>query len=223
MPVRKRFGQHFLHDPGVIAPNRRCRFPPSRRSASSRSAPDGGALTWGLLEPASASTSSRSDRDLAQTPESRSAGEERIAGARRECPRQRISSPCAAAAPRCASSAIFLQHFHSLVSPAGPARSHIRTMYFMLQKRCRPHGGGSPGTREYGFGVIRSCSRRRPRSKASSTSGPRCVPGRAPRSGPPSCACSRRRAPRFDIGREGALRTVVTAAFSHRRKPCATP
>ncbi|HEX3395805.1 MAG TPA: rRNA adenine N-6-methyltransferase family protein, partial [Steroidobacteraceae bacterium] len=47
MPVRKRFGQHFLHDPGVI---RRIldAISPAPEDRIVEIGPGRGALTWGL-------------------------------------------------------------------------------------------------------------------------------------------------------------------------------
>ncbi len=64
MPVRKRFGQHFLHDPGVI----RRIIDRSRPIAGKRIVevgPGRGALTWGLLERAKRLDVIEIDRDLA--------------------------------------------------------------------------------------------------------------------------------------------------------------
>src|ERR1700676_1520101 len=65
MPVRKRFGQHFLHDPGVI---RRIidTVAPRACERSGEVGPGRGALTWGLLERAKRLDVIEIDRDLAQ-------------------------------------------------------------------------------------------------------------------------------------------------------------
>src|ERR1700687_1686434 len=65
MPVRKRFGQHFLHDPGVI---RRIidTVAPQACERIVEVGPGRGALTWGLLERAKRLDVIEIDRDLAQ-------------------------------------------------------------------------------------------------------------------------------------------------------------
>src|ERR1700676_3499898 len=65
MPVRKRFGQHFLHDPGVI---RRIidAVAPQAGERIVEVGPGRGALTWGLLERAKHLDEIEIDRDLAQ-------------------------------------------------------------------------------------------------------------------------------------------------------------
>src|SRR5258708_38993347 len=65
MPVRKRFGQHFLRDPGVI---RRIVDPvaPQAGERIVEVGPGRGALTWGLLERAKRLDVIEIDRDLAQ-------------------------------------------------------------------------------------------------------------------------------------------------------------
>src|SRR6202140_2662953 len=65
MPVRKRFGQHFLHDPGVI---RRIidTVAPQAGERIVEVGPGRGALTWGLLERANRLAVIEIDRDLAK-------------------------------------------------------------------------------------------------------------------------------------------------------------
>src|SRR5271167_4361693 len=65
MPVRKRFGQHFLHDPGVI---RRIidAVAPAAGERIVEIGPGRGALTWGLLERAHRLEVIEIDRDLAR-------------------------------------------------------------------------------------------------------------------------------------------------------------
>src|SRR6202790_2015721 len=65
VPVRKRFGQHFLHDPGVI---RRIIDTVAPRACERivEVGPGRGALTWGLLERAKRLDVIEIDRDLAQ-------------------------------------------------------------------------------------------------------------------------------------------------------------
>src|SRR6202521_3082002 len=66
MPVRKRFGQHFLHDPGVI---RRIvdGVAPAAGERIVEIGPGRGALTWDLLRRAQALDVIEIDRDLARS------------------------------------------------------------------------------------------------------------------------------------------------------------
>ena len=64
MAVRKRFGQHFLHDPGVIGRIVDTVAPaPGERIVEV--GPGRGALTWGLLARARRLDAIEIDRDLA--------------------------------------------------------------------------------------------------------------------------------------------------------------
>ena len=91
----------------------------------------------------------------------------------------------------------------------------ISEMYFMLQKEVVDRMAAQPGTKEYGRLTI---------MLAAVTEVAHLFDvGPGAFQPPPQVwsAIVRLRptdAPRFDIGREGALRTVVTTAFSHRRK-----
>ena len=66
MPVRKRFGQHFLHDPGVI---RRIveAVAPADGDRIVEIGPGRGALTWELLRRARGLDVIEIDRDLARS------------------------------------------------------------------------------------------------------------------------------------------------------------
>ena len=66
MPVRKRFGQHFLHDRGVI---RRIidAISPADGDRIVEIGPGRGALTWDLLQRAHGLDVIEIDRDLAQS------------------------------------------------------------------------------------------------------------------------------------------------------------
>ena len=64
MVVRKRFGQHFLHDPAVIRRIVDC-IAPARGERIVEIGPGRGALTWALLERAGQLDAIEIDRDLA--------------------------------------------------------------------------------------------------------------------------------------------------------------
>ncbi len=214
MPVRKRFGQHFLHDPGVI-----------RRIIDSVAPADGerlvevgpgrGALTWGLLDRAKQLDVIEIDRDLAAALQ---------------------ADPRAATGLRVHTENVLDTDFVRLRGTGAPLRvvgnlpynistpllfhllaqrAAISDMYFILQKEVVDRMAAQPGTKEYGrltvllaaaaeveplFDVGPGAFQPRPKVWSAIV---RLRPGANPR---------------FDVGRDGALRTVVTAAFSHRRK-----
>ena len=94
-------------------------------------------------------------------------------------------------------------------------RAAISDMYFMLQKEVVDRMSAQPG--DEGLRTLDRDARGRRRGR----SAVRC---RARRISAASQGMVRDRAraadrePRFDMGRDGALRTLVTTAFSHRRK-----
>ena len=214
MPVRKRFGQHFLHDPGVI---RRIidTVAPVAGERIVEVGPGRGALTWGLLERAKRLDAIEIDRDLAESLKAdpraknglhvhvenvldtdfirlRGAGEPlRVVG---NLP-YNISTPLL---------------FHLLKH-----RSAISDMYFMLQKEVVDRMAARPGTKDYGRLTVMLAA------VAEIDSLFDVGPGAfQPRPKVWSAVVRLRPTenPRFDIGKDGALRTLVTAAFSHRRK-----
>ena len=215
MPVRKRFGQHFLHDPGVI---RRIidAVAPVAGDRIVEVGPGRGALTWGLLERARHLDVIEIDRDLAQALENdsrarsglevhvenvldtdfirlRGTGEPlRIVG---NLP-YNISTPLL---------------FRLLTQ-----RAAISDMYFMLQKEVVDRMAAQPGTKDYGrltvmlAAVAEVEASVRCRSRRFSAAPQGLVRDRA--------RAAHRRVPASTSGREGVLRTLVTTAFSHRRK-----
>lgn len=214
MPVRKRFGQHFLHDPGVI---RRIidLVEPEAGGHIVEVGPGRGALTWGLLERAKRLDVIEIDRDLAAAlradPRSgngltihvenvldtdfmrlRGGGERlRIVG---NLP-YNISTPLL---------------FRLLAQ-----RTAISDMFFMLQKEVVDRMVAPPGGKDYGRLTVMLAAVAEVEGLFDVGPGAFKPPPRV------WSAIVRLRPtvnPRFDIGGEGALRTVVTAAFSHRRK-----
>lgn len=214
MPVRKRFGQHFLHDPGVI---RRIidAVAPAAGERIVEIGPGRGALTWGLLERAGRLDVIEIDRDLARSLENdprakkgltvhvenvldtdfvrlRGTGEPlRVVG---NLP-YNISTPLL---------------FRLLTQ-----RAALWDMYFMLQKEVVDRMAAQPGTKDYGRLTVMLAA-------VAEVEGLFDVgPGAfQPRPKVWSAIVHLRPAaqPRFEMGHDGALRTVVTAAFSHRRK-----
>jgi 16S rRNA (adenine1518-N6/adenine1519-N6)-dimethyltransferase len=214
MPVRRRFGQHFLHDAGVI---RRIidAVAPVAGERIVEVGPGRGALTWGLLERAKHLDVIEIDRDLAQA---------------------------LAADPRARNGlAVHVENvldtdFLRLRGTGGPLRvvgnlpynistpllfrllnqrAAISDMYFMLQKEVVDRMCAQPGTKDYGRLTVMLAAFAE--VKGLFDVGPGAF---QPRPKVWSAIVHLRPAgnPRFDIGRDGALRKVVTAAFSHRRK-----
>jgi 16S rRNA (adenine1518-N6/adenine1519-N6)-dimethyltransferase len=214
MAVRKRFGQHFLHDPGVI---RRIieTVAPVAGERIVEVGPGRGALTWGLLERAKHLDVIEIDRDLARTLESdpraknglkvhvenvldtdfirlRGAGERlRVVG---NLP-YNISTPLL---------------FRLLSQSAA-----ISDMFFMLQKEVVDRMGAQPGSKDYGRLTVMLAAVAE--VEGLFDVGPGAFQPR-PKVWSAIVRVRPSHKPRFDIGRDGVLRTLVTAAFSHRRK-----
>jgi 16S rRNA (adenine1518-N6/adenine1519-N6)-dimethyltransferase len=217
MPVmqrRKRFGQHFLHDPSVI---RRIvdTIAPAGGERLVEIGPGRGALTWALLERARRLDAIEIDRDLAQLlradpradPGLRVHVQDALgldfAALRGAGPKLRIVGNL----PYNISTPLL---FHLLQQ-----RESIADMHFMLQREVVERMTSPHGTREYGRLTIMVA--------ASAEAVHLFDVGPGAFRPPPKVwsAIVRLRpsvAPRFPIGGERELRTVVTAAFSHRRK-----
>jgi 16S rRNA (adenine1518-N6/adenine1519-N6)-dimethyltransferase len=214
MPVRKRFGQHFLHDRGVI---RRIvdAVAPAAGERVVEVGPGRGALTWSLLERAKTLDVIEIDRDLAQSLmcDPRAEAHLRVhvenvldtdfLRLRGDGPPLRIVGNL----PYNISTPLLFQLLKQ--------RTAISDMHFMLQKEVVDRMVAPPGGKEYGrltvmlaafaeveglFDVGPGAFQPRPKVWSAIV---RLIPSPAPR---------------FDIGDDGALRTLVTAAFSHRRK-----
>ena len=212
--LRKRFGQHFLHDPAVI---RRIidSVAPAAGERLVEIGPGGGALTWGLLERAQTLEVIEIDRDLAQDlrTDPRGRGRVRVHAEdvletdfeklRGDGPRLRIVGNL----PYNISTPVLFRLLNQ--------RSAIADMHFMLQKEVVDRMAAASGGKEYGrltvmLGAYAAVERlfdvgpgafKPPPKVWSAVVRLRPSPG-----------------PRFAIGSDAALRTLVTAAFSHRRK-----
>lgn len=214
MQVRKRFGQHFLHDPGVI---RRIidAVAPAVGERVVEVGSGRGALTWRLLERAKSLDVIEIDRDLAQAmqADSRAVSNLRVrvenvlhtdfTAIRGDGPALRIvgNLPYNISTP--------------LLFRLLAQRAAIADMHFMLQKEVVTRMVAGPGGKDYGrltvmlaayaqiehlFDVGPGAFKPPPKVWSAIV---RLIPS-------PS--------PRFNIGSDEVLRTVVTAAFSHRRK-----
>jgi 16S rRNA (adenine1518-N6/adenine1519-N6)-dimethyltransferase len=214
MPVRKRFGQHFLHDPGVI---RRIveAIDPVDGERLVEVGPGRGALTWALLARAKTMDVIEIDRDLAKVllEDPRAAGHLRVhvenvldtdfVELRGAGPPLRIvgNLPYNISTP--------------LLFRLLKQRAAIGEMYFMLQKEVVDRMAAPPGGKEYGRLTVMIAAYAE--VQALFDVGPGAF---TPRPKVWSAIVKLRPTvePRFPIGNDGALRTLVTAAFSHRRK-----
>src|SRR5260370_41238204 len=214
MPVRKAFGQHFLHDPAVI---RRIidTVAPQACERIVEIGPGRGALTWGLVERAKRLDVIEIDRDIARAlkedPRAKSglhvhvenvldtdfirlrgAGEPlRVVG---NLP-YNISTP--------------------LLFRVLRQRAAISDMFFMLQKEVVDRMAAQPGTKDYGRLTVMLAAVAE--VKGLFDVGPGAFQPR-PKVWSAIVHLRPAESPRFDIGDDGALRTLGTAAFSHRPK-----
>ncbi|MDB6086480.1 MAG: ribosomal small subunit methyltransferase [Gammaproteobacteria bacterium] len=214
MQVRKRFGQHFLHDAGII---RRIvdAVAPVAGERLVEVGPGRGALTWGLLARADRMDVIEIDRDLARSlaADSRAEGHLHVhvqnvldtdfIGLRGSGPPLRIvgNLPYNISTP--------------LLFRLLKQRAAIGDMHFMLQKEVVNRMAAQPGGKEYGRLTVMLAAYTE--VEALFDVGPGAF---TPRPKVWSAIVRLRPAlePRFDIGDEAVLRTLVTAAFSHRRK-----
>jgi 16S rRNA (adenine1518-N6/adenine1519-N6)-dimethyltransferase len=214
MQVRKRFGQHFLHDPGII---RRIveAVAPAIGERIVEVGPGRGALTWSLLARAKDMDVVEIDRDLARVlmEDSRAEGHLRV----------HIEN-------------VLDTDFLSLRGNGGPLRivgnlpynistpllfrllkqrAAIGDMHFMLQKEVVDRMAAPPGGKDYGRLTVMLAAYAE--VEALFDVGPGAFQPR-PQVWSAIVRLRPTAGPRFDIGNDGVLRTVVTAAFSHRRK-----
>ena len=214
MVIRKRFGQHFLHDPAVI---RRIidAVAPTSGERVVELGPGRGALTFGLLERAQRLDAIEIDRDLARLLEAdpRAQGRLRLhvenmldtvfALLRGQGEKLRIVGNL----PYNVSTPVL---FHLLSQ-----RGAIEDMHFMLQKEVVDRMSASPGGKQYGRLTVMLAAYAEVEALFEVGPGAFRPPPRV------RSAIVRLRPstePRFAIGSDAALRTIATAAFSHRRK-----
>ncbi len=214
MQTRKRFGQHFLHDPGVI---RRIveAVAPAEGERVVEVGPGRGALTWSLLERAHTLDAVEIDRDLAQLlvtdPRARNGLHVRVENVldtdfirlRGDGPPLRIvgNLPYNISTP--------------LLFRLLDQRAAIADMHFMLQKEVVERMSALPGGKEYGRLTVMIAAVAEVESLFDV--GPGAFQPR-PKVWSAIVRLRPSATPRFEIGRDGALRRLVTAAFSHRRK-----
>jgi 16S rRNA (adenine1518-N6/adenine1519-N6)-dimethyltransferase len=214
MVIRKRFGQHFLHDPAVI---RRIidAVAPTSSERVVELGPGRGALTFGLLERAHRLDAIEIDRDLARLLESDPRARGRLCVhvenmldtdftlLQGQGPKLRIVGNL----PYNVSTPVL---FHLLSQ-----RGAIGDMHFMLQKEVVDRMAAAPGGKEYGRLTVMLAAYAEVDALFEVGPGAFRPPPRV-RSGVVRLRPSS--APRFAIGSDIALRTLAQAAFSHRRK-----
>jgi 16S rRNA (adenine1518-N6/adenine1519-N6)-dimethyltransferase len=214
MPVRKRFGQHFLHDPGVI---RRIidAVAPAPGERIVEIGPGRGALTWGLLERARRLDVIEIDRDLAGA---LSADPRALGGLHvhienvldTDFLRLRGSGAPLRVVGNLPYNISTPLLFHLLTQ-----RAAIAEMYFMLQKEVVDRMAAEPGSKDYGRLTVMLAAAAE--VEALFDVGPGAFQPR-PKVWSAVVRLRPTEGPRFDVGKDGVLRTLVTAAFSHRRK-----
>jgi 16S rRNA (adenine1518-N6/adenine1519-N6)-dimethyltransferase len=214
MPVRKRFGQHFLHDRGVV---RRIieAIDPNPGERLVEIGPGRGALTWDLLERAHSLDVIEIDRDLARALELDARAGPGLRVRVQDVLRADFLALRGAGAPlRVVGNLPYNIStplmFHLLKQPGA-----IADMHFMLQKEVVDRITAQPDTKDYGRLTVMVAAAAE--AQALFDVGPGAF------TPPPKVwsAIVRLRpspAPRFDSGTDGVLRTLVTAAFSKRRK-----
>jgi 16S rRNA (adenine1518-N6/adenine1519-N6)-dimethyltransferase len=214
MPVRKRFGQHFLHDRGVI---RRIvdAVAPADGQRLVEVGPGRGALTWDLLARAKNLDVIEIDRDLAgsllQDPRAEShlrvhvenvldTDFVQLCGAG---PKLRIVGNL----PYNISTPLLFRLLRQ--------RAVIDDMHFMLQKEVVDRMSAKPGGKEYGRLTVMLAAYAEVESLFDV--GPGAFQPR-PKVWSAIVRLRPSAQPRFDVGDDGVWRSLVTAVFSHRRK-----
>jgi 16S rRNA (adenine1518-N6/adenine1519-N6)-dimethyltransferase len=214
MPVRKRFGQHFLHDPQVIA-RILAAVDPKTGDRVVEVGPGRGALTWGLLARARKLDVVEIDRDLAAA----LASDERATGGLTVHVEDVLDTDFERLRGGGAPLRIVGNLPYNISTPLLfrllKQRAAVGDMHFMLQKEVVDRMAAQPGGKDYGrltvmlaayaevdglFDVGPGAFQPRPKVWSAVV---RLRPSPTPR---------------FPIGSDSVLRTLVTSAFSHRRK-----
>src|SRR5580692_5960421 len=214
MPVRKRFGQHFLHDPSVI---RRIldSISPAEEDRIVEIGPGRGALTWGLLQRVRSLDVIEIDRDLARALQD----DPRAAGGLHVHVENALDTDFerlrGAGAPLRIVGNLPYNISTPLLFRLLAQRAAIADMHFMLQKEVVERMTAQPANKTYGRLTVMLAAVAEVEHLFDV--GPGAFQPR-----PAVWSAIVRLKPtigsRFDVGDEGVLRTLVTAAFSHRRK-----
>jgi len=214
MPVRKRFGQHFLHDPGVI---RRIigAIAPEPGQRVVEIGPGHGALTWDLLERAHGLDVIEIDRDLA-----RAIGNDARAGSSlrvhvRDVLDIDFLTLRGAGAPLRVVGNLPYNISTPLMFHLLAQAKAIADMHFMLQKEVVDRITAKPNTKDYGRLTVMVAAAAE--AEALFDVGPGAFKP-PPRVWSAIVRLRPSQTPRFEMGAAGVLRSLVTAAFSKRRK-----
>lgn len=214
MQVRKRFGQHFLHDQGII---RRIvdAVAPEPGERLIEVGPGRGALTWQLLARAGTMDVIEIDRDLAKVLMDDPRAESHL----RVHVENVLHTDFIALRGRGPLLKVVGNLPYNISTPLLfrllQQRAAIGDMYFMLQKEVVDRMAAEPGGKQYGRLTVMLAAYAE--VEALFAVGPGAF---QPRPKVWSAVVRLRPSPepRFDLGSDGALRMLVTAAFSHRRK-----
>jgi 16S rRNA (adenine1518-N6/adenine1519-N6)-dimethyltransferase len=214
VPVRKRFGQHFLHDPGVI---RRIidTVAPVAGERIVEVGPGRGALTWGLLERARRLEVIEIDRDLARALEADPRAKDGLTVHVENVLDTDFVRLRGAGAPLRVVGNLPYNISTPLLFRLLTQRTAISDMYFMLQKEVVDRMAAQPGGKDYGRLTVMLAAVSE--VEALFDVGPGAFQPR-PKVWSAIVRLRPTEQPRFEMGRDGALRTLVTTAFSHRRK-----
>jgi len=214
MRVRKRFGQHFLHDPGVI---RRIvdAVAPAPGDRLVEVGPGRGALTWALLARAGSMDVIEIDRDLAAMLAADPRGEARLRIHVENVLETDFVALRGAGEPLRIVGNLPYNISTPLLFRLLKQRAAIADMHFMLQKEVVDRMVAPPGGKEYGRLTVMLAAYAEVEALFDVGPGAFQPPPRV-RSAIVRVSPSQR--PRFDIGEEGVLRMLTTAAFSQRRK-----
>ncbi|HEX3949142.1 MAG TPA: 16S rRNA (adenine(1518)-N(6)/adenine(1519)-N(6))-dimethyltransferase RsmA [Steroidobacteraceae bacterium] len=214
MPVRKRFGQHFLHERAVI---RRIidAISPAGGERIVEIGPGRGALTWDLLQLAQGLDVIEIDRDLAQSLQDDARAAHGLRVHVEDALLTDFTQLRAGGAPLRIVGNLPYNISTPLLFRLLSQRGAIADMHFMLQREVVDRMTAEPSNKSYGrltvmlaavaeveklFDVGPGAFQPRPKVWSAIV---RLRPSLEPR---------------FEIGADGVLRTLVTAAFSHRRK-----
>jgi len=214
MPVRKRFGQHFLHDPGVI---RRIldAIAPAPEERIVEVGPGRGALTWGLLQRARALDVIEIDRDLAQSLQADSRATKNLRIHVEDALDTDFGRLRADGGPLRIVGNLPYNISTPLLFRLLSQRAAIADMHFMLQREVVDRMTAQPSNKAYGRLTVMLAAVAEVEKLFDV--GPGAFQPR-PKVWSAIVRLRPTLAPRFEIGNDGVLRMLVTAAFSHRRK-----